>query len=254
MSERSPPAAPTHAIVPCAACPLRRLETFTPVDDAQLAFIQSLKIGELSVRGRASIVREVDRSERLYTLLSGWAFRYKTLADGRRQILNFLLPGDLVGMQAKLFDKSSHGVEALTDVQLCVFARERIWDIFRAHPALAYDMTWLGAREEHFVDESLISAGRRSAAEAVAALTLHLFKRARALKLGDAKAMPFPVTQAHIADAIGLSTVHANRTMRLMRTRKLFELSGGMMRNVDVASLARLADATELDLDPRPLI
>jgi CRP-like cAMP-binding protein len=230
------------------------MRTFKPIDAAQLEFIQSFKIGEMSVRAREPIIREDDTSDHLYTVLDGWAFRYKTLADGRRQILNFLLPGDLIGLQAKLFESATHGVEALTGVRVCVFARERIWDVFRAHPALAYDMTWLGAREEHFVDDSLLSAGRRSAAEAVAALMLHLFRRGRALGYGSTKTMPVPITQAHIADAVGLSTVHANRTLRSMRARRLFVLEAGVMRDVDVEGLRQLANASELDLHPRPLI
>jgi CRP-like cAMP-binding protein len=241
-------------MVECRACPLRRLEVFSPYGDAEIAFIQSLKVGELVVAARGSILREGDRPERLFTLLDGWAFRFKTLPDGRRQILNFLLPGDLVGLQAKIFEAASHGVDALTDVRLCLFSRDRVWDIFRQQPSIAFDVTWLSAREEGLVDESLLSAGRRSAAESVAALMLQLHRRATALGLAEDGGVPMPLTQMHIADALGLSTVHANRTMRLMRERKLFTLSGGVLRDVDVAGLRRLARSAEGDGPQRPLI
>ncbi len=241
-------------MVPCAACPLRRLKAFTSYGEPEIAFIQALKVGELALGARASILREGDHPDRLFTLLSGWAFRFKTLPDGRRQILNFLLPGDLVGLQAKLFETAAHGVEALTDVRLCVFSRDRIWDIFREQPSIAFDVTWLSAREERIVDESLLSAGRRSAAESMAALVLQLHRRATALGLETEQGVPMPLTQAHLADALGLSTVHANRTLRVMRQRKLFIHAGGFLRDVDLAGLRRLARIAEGDASLRPLI
>ena len=238
----------------CAECTLRRLKVFRDASEEQVAFIQSLKVGEMTVRARATILAEGDGAERLYTLLSGWAFRFKTLPDGRRQILNFLLPGDLVGLQAKLFDGASHGVEALTDVTLCLFSRDRVWDIFRLQPQLAFDVTWLGAREEGMVDDALLSAGRRTALESVAALVLSLHRRATALGMAGRDGLPFPVTQAHIADALGLSPVHTNRTLKTLRGRGLFDLSGGMLNKLNITALQRLARSPEVDPDTRPLI
>ena len=131
----------------------------------------------------AEIIRAGDDCPELYTLYSGWAFRFKMLPDGRRQILNFLLPGDLLGLQAAMFDAALYGIEALTDVQFCVLPRRKVWALFGEMPGLAFDVTWLGSREEGFVDENLTSVGRRTAAERVAALIVALYKRANALGL-----------------------------------------------------------------------
>src|SRR5665213_1976624 len=81
----------------------------------------------------------------------GCAFRYKTLPDGRRQILNYALPSDLIGLQGAVNDEMQHSVEALTDVTLCVFPREKLWDLYKDYPALAFDITWLAAREEQML-------------------------------------------------------------------------------------------------------
>ncbi len=148
----------------------------------------------------AAIVSAGEDSPELYTLYSGWAFRFKTLPDGRRQILNFLLPGDLLGLQAAMFDAAMHGIEALTDVELCVLPRRKVWDLFRDMPGLAFDVTWLGSREESIVDENLTSVGRRNAAERVAALIVALYKRAKALGLVTGESFGFPLTQQHVAD------------------------------------------------------
>jgi CRP-like cAMP-binding protein len=82
----------------CAACRLRRLSAFTPNTPEQIAFIQEHKVGEQVFAAGGTILAEGQSTDRLFTLLIGWAFRHKTLPDGRRQILNFLLPGDLIGL------------------------------------------------------------------------------------------------------------------------------------------------------------
>ena len=157
--------------------------------------------------------RAGDDSPELYTLYYGWAFRFKTLPDGRRQILNFLLPGDLIGLQAAMFDGALHGIEALTDVELCVLPRRKVWALFGKMPDLAFDVTWLGSREESLVDENLTSVGRRTAEERIAALIVKLYKRANALGLVTDGTFTFPLTQQHIADAL-VSSIEPSRPER----------------------------------------
>ena len=104
----------------CHDCALRACGLFKPVSEEELDSINQIKSEHLSVPAGAEIIRAGDAAPELYTLYSGWAFRFKTLPDGRRQILNFLLPGDLLGLQAAMFDAALHGIEALTEAQLCV--------------------------------------------------------------------------------------------------------------------------------------
>ena len=86
----------------CRTCPLRPLSVFQPVTETELGLIASLKRGELEREAGQTLIAEGDSDGPLLTLLSGWAFRFKTLPDGRRQILNFLLPGDFIGLQQRL--------------------------------------------------------------------------------------------------------------------------------------------------------
>lgn len=238
---------------PCVSCRLRRLDAFETATPEQIAFLQRHKIGEEVVSAGTALIEEGSKPARLYTLLAGWAFRYKTLPDGRRQILNFLLPGDLIGLQSRLVENAEHGIEALTDATFCAFERGSMWDAFRGFPELAFDITWLGAHEEQMVDEALLSAGRRSASERMAWLLLHLWHRAEKLCLARNGAMQLPLTQAHIADALGLSLVHTNRTLTALRRRGLFELSAGMLRAVDAAGLQHMARNDMPAPAPRPL-
>lgn len=199
------------------------------------------------------MLEEGKTARRFSTLLSGWAFCFKTLLDGRRQILNFLLPGDLVGVNSRILDAPDCGVEALTDLRLCVFGREQGQDLFRTMSALALNTAVLIAWQERTIDSTLLSVGRRSASERVAWLLLHLWRRAEALSLIRDGALELPVTQAHMADALGLSLVHTNRTLQALRRLELFELSGGWLRQVDEQRLRTLAQDFSAPVERRSL-
>ena len=240
--------------ISCTDCPLRKSGAFSANSAEEIEFIQSIRQRQMQVRAGHGIMREGDASSTLYTLLSGWAFRYRTLNDGRRQIFNFLLPGDFIGLQHQLGQASPHGVEALTDATLCAFPNERLWDIYRSHPGLGFDITWLCAHEELIVDENLLSVGRRSAAERIAMLLIHLYKRAESVGLGGPDGVPFPLIQQHIADALGLSLVHTNKTLKRLQTLGLYTLGTGRLKLTNPAAMARLADYYALPLRARPLI
>jgi CRP-like cAMP-binding protein len=238
----------------CYECALRACGSFKPIAPEELGFINDIKREHLVAPAGAEIVRAGDDSPELYTLYSGWAFRFKTLPDGRRQILNFLLPGDLLGLQAAMFDAALYGIEALTDVQLCVLPRRKVWALFGEMPGLAFDVAWLGSREEGIVDETLTSVGRRTATERVAALIVSLYKRAKALGLVIDETFTFPLTQQHIADALGLSLVHTNKTLARLRRMGMFTRANGTLTLSNPRVLERVAQYFDEELPQRPLI
>ena len=170
-------------------------------------------------------------------------------ADGRRQILNFALEGDLVGLQGSLFDKMEHSVEALTNLTLCIFPREKFSTLFSSFPGLSFDVVWLCGREERMLDENLLSVGRRTALGGVAYLLLHLFRRAEDLGLTDGNKIQFPFFQQHVADGLGISLVHANNTLRKLTEMKVIRWKN---RVFEVLSRKRLAEIAQYDLIERP--
>ena len=248
------PAPPPRGANPCDDCALRRFDTFLPASDEERKTIQSFRVGPRRVAAGGSIVDEHRPSPQLFTLYSGWAFRYKTLSDGRRQILSFLLPGDFIGLQDEFADGQTHGVEAVTDTTLCAFSRDRLWPLFHAQPKLGYDITWLAAREEKMVDDNLVTAGRRNAGERVAMLLMHLYRRAERVGLVRDGWVEFPFSQQHIADALGLSLVHTNKTLRRLQGLGLYKLDTGWLRIMEPHALETLGDYFERPMRPSPLI
>ncbi len=152
----------------CRDCPLQDCTGLMAPSSAQREWIEAFKAGEARFARGEQVMRQGARATRLYTVLQGVLIRYRLLEDGRRQILNFLFPGDLIGLQGAFDSELSHGVEAMTDTRLCVFPRERFFDLATSHPRLSFDLTWLASREEAALEEHLVSLGQRSAQERLA--------------------------------------------------------------------------------------
>jgi len=240
--------------VPCFECALRRTGAFKPINDLELAFINEMKRDHLVCPPGGEVIAAGQDQAELYTLYAGWAIRCKTLPDGRRQILNILLPGDLIGLQGAMFEAAAYSVEAITEVQLCLLPRRKMWSLFENMPELAFDVTWLGSREESIVDENLTSTGQRTAAERIAALIIQLYKRLDMLGLVVNGAMPFPLTQQHIADTLGLSLVHTNKSLAKLRKLGMFSQTNGTLLLSNPKALESLAQYFDEEAAQRPLI
>src|SRR5262249_9441406 len=240
--------------VPCAKCPLRAEPALRDFSQGELDFIAGFKSGELTAEAGTTLLMQGTASAHLYTVLSGWAVRYKTLPDGRRQILNFVLPSDFIGLQGTVLGEMQHSVEALSDMVLCVFPRERLWELYRGHPSLSFDLTWIAAREEQMLGENLMSVGRRTALERMAFVLLHLFLRAEQAGLATKDKVQFPFTQRHLADALGMSLVHTNKTLRRLLASKAVRWKKRLFEVIDREALVALAGDQMNDVQPRPFI
>lgn len=242
------------AATSCLACPLRELDLFKDRNKSEITFIQQFKTGEHFAPAGTTIVHENARTDKLFTVLTGWVFRYRTLEGSRRQIINYGLPGDFLGLQATLDDEMSHGIETLTDVVVCYFDRAKLWSLYVDHPRLAYDMTWLAAQQERSFEEQLLTLGQRNAFERIAYLLWHLFDRARAVGLVKDNSIQLPVRQQHLADTLGLSLVHTNKTLQKIREDGAIEIIDRQMRVYDEARLIKMGRIDGDVVKARPLI
>ncbi len=238
----------------CQNCPLRKRAIFTPMSREEVAFTQSFKTGEMVVDAGTTILLEGSNSPQLFTVLKGMGTRYKTLENGRRQVINFLFPGDFAGLQAGLMGEMKHSVEATTSMTLCVFRRSALFELFRQHPERAYDLTWIAAVEEHFLGETIASLGQRDARQRIAWALVRIYERLKAVGMEVKNAVPLPYRQQDLADALGLSLVHTNKMLKALRDTKLAEWQNGMLKIRNIPALAEMALIEESAPDVRPLI
>ncbi len=226
----------------CTNCPLRRRELFTEMSKEDVGFMERFKVGEMVIDPGTPILMEGSNSPQLYTALHGMGLRQKTLSTGQRQVLNFVFPGDFVGLQAGVLGEMSHSVEATTRMTLCVFDRSEFWNFFKHNPERAFDVTWLAAVEERLLGESLTTVGQRTALEATAWAFVRIYQRADALGMVQNQSLRFPFKQRDLADALGLSLVHMNKTLKRLRDRQLANWSDGVLHIADLKELAETAN------------
>ena len=238
----------------CENCPLRSKTLFSGVSPEDLRQTQRYKSGELKVDAGTPIMMEGSNAPQLYTVLRGMGLRYTTLENGERQVLNFIFPGDFIGLQAGVLGEMHHSVEATSPMTLCVFDRSEFFNFLKGSPARAFDITWMAAVEEHFLGDSLATVGQRTALEAVSWALLKLFQRGAGLGLVESSRMPLPFRQQDLADALGLSLVHTNKTLAKLRSRQLASWSDGMLQVNDLATLAAAAQTDLTPLDNRPFL
>ena len=239
----------------CRDCPLRKCATFQEFSSDTLSFMRKFKVGELKIEAGHQFLMEGQNSPQLFTALSGMGLRYKTLETGDRQVVNFIFPGDFIGLQAGVLGEMKHSVEATTPMTLCVFDRKEIWQVYKFEPERAFSLTWLAAIEEHLLGEALVAVGQRPGLERVAWALLRAFRRLSQLGLNTGRSVPFPYLQRDVADALGLSLVHTNKTLGTLRSRQLASWNDGRLTVANEANLARIAGAAMEDNDwKRPLM
>ena len=178
----------------------------------------------------------------VYVNHDGWLLRYKILHGGSRQIIDFILPGQIFGLQACLFKNALYSVAAITESSLSEIPFEMIDDVFERSPRLARALFWSAGSESAIIGEHLIDAARRSAYERISHLLLELFVRLNGAGLTDGMSFELPLTQELIGDAVGLTTVHVNRTMRSLREDKLIAIEGKRVTILDFESLSLVCD------------
>jgi CRP-like cAMP-binding protein len=196
---------------------------------------------------------EGERSAHLYLMIEGWAYQYQTLRDGRRQILDFSLPGTLLGISPGPATKMPHTAESLTGVTVAAIPREWLREIFVREPDFAMRVVSAAGDTINQAYDNLTDVGRRTAYEALARLMLRLFTRIRT-QCPDTwgNSVELPLTQAHIGDALGLTSVHVCRTLGTLRRDGVLKLRDGTLTILDFGRLTEIAgDGSEVVVSPR---
>lgn len=191
-------------------------------------------------RPNESILARGDTSEHVYVLCEGWAFRFLQLSDGRRQIVRFLLLGDLFSAVSLFAERLHFSVQALMQVRFARFRRRDVAEKLAADAALQTALATSCIEEDVGAGELLLALGRRSAEERIAYVFLHLTKRIAASNVIRENRYSFPLRQQHVAALTGLTAVHVSRVLTIFRDRGLCRLSGGILDVEDPVELERI--------------
>lgn len=220
----------------------RRLAQYVKLGDDAWVIFDDLDRHEQTFSPGDDLVRAGEETRQVFILQDGWAIRYRLLEDGRRQIVNFMLPGDVFDLQALSNLQADHSVTALTNCTAAVVDSPEFLKMLRNSAHLASAFWWAAVQEESILREQIVRIGRRSARERIGHLLLELHRRYLGSTGVEVDYLTMPLTRADIADSLGLTPVHVSRTMSAMRRSGLIsETRGGEITLLDRDRLARLS-------------
>lgn len=232
---------------------IKRVRQYAVLPDETWSIFKDLPVQDQEFDPETSIIEIGDRPSSLFVIEQGWAMRFRIMEDGRRQIVNFMLPGDIFDLQSLADLESDHSVSAITNVRVKLLAQKPFMRMLRDNADIASAFWWAAVQEESILREQIVRIGRRSARERVGHLLLELRRRYLAATGSTGDTFEFPLTRAHIADALGLTVVHVSRTMSALKRSELVDESTSFIRINDLEKMKRLAQFDDHYLHNRNL-
>ena len=227
----------------------RKIASYVGLGASELQAVSDLYQRRRKFAPGLELIHQGEIGQSAYIMADGWAFSYKILAGGDRQIVNFQIPGDFLGVRSMLFRTSDHNVEPITPIEASEVTKTELFQTFAKTPRLATAVLWAVSRDEAMVVEHLVGLGQRPAPQRTAHLLLELNARLKLVGLGDRSGFACPLTQYHLADALGLSPVHVNRVLRNIREAGLMTIQNGRVTFDDFNGLVDFADFDRTYLD-----
>ena len=219
----------------------RRLSTLADLDGGDQARLDDLCKNVRQIPRKDHIAREGERPEYVHVMLKGWGARYKTLQDGSRQIVDFVIPGDFCDLHVALLSQMDHGILALTPCSVARINEAEIAKLTSENNRIVRAMWWSTLVDQGILREWVLNVGRRDAYERIAHLFCEMHFRMKRVGLVEHERLALPVTQDELADATGLTSVHVNRTLQRLRREKLVKIGGGSLTLLDLAGLQEAA-------------
>ena len=229
----------------------RRLARCYEIDDADLDELADLEHSVASFKPGEQILERGSEMKQLLFLASGWVVRCRYTPEGMRQIVHILVPGDIVTPGVFVTRHADHGITALTDCVVRFVEPREMQSLFAATRTLAAAFWWAAEQEHGILREQIVRLGRRSAMHRIPHLFLELHRRLLIVDEATADTFELPLTQNDIADALGLSNVHVNRTLKKLVAGDYIDYRGHLIRIADSQKLAELCDfdTSHLHLD-----
>jgi CRP-like cAMP-binding protein len=220
---------------------VRKLNHFVQLRPGELEVLAELEAGRRAVVASTDLVHEQQVGHHAFILEQGWACSYKLLADAGRQVIDFPIPGDVIGLRSVLLRAADHSFSAITDVTVSEVSAAMLRLAFEQQPRLGVAFLWAASRDEAMVVEHLVNIGRRSAIVRTAHFLVELGLRLQLVGMGTTGGFICPLNQYLLADALGQTAIHLNRILRQLRERQLVTFRDGEVVFHDFARLRELA-------------
>lgn len=230
-----------------------RLRSFIDLTLPDLQSLRAVIEVEQSVQKRRDLVHDGYEYCKLSVVKEGFAARYKLLRNGKRQIVNFVLPGDVVGIPGSFLDRATNSVIAVSDMKLQVCSLEAFVALCCRRPKFGLALSWLAAQEAVNYGERIIDIGRRTPIERLAHLLLEIHSRLAVVGCAEEAAVTLPFTQEMMSDALGLSVPHLNRMLTKLRNEGLIAVTERRVEFIDLKALQLLAQFQPAHLARIPL-
>jgi len=230
-----------------------RLRNFVDVTLPDLQSLRAVIEIEQAVKKRRDLVHDGYEYCKLSFVKEGFAARYKLLRNGKRQIVNFVLPGDVVGIPGSFLDRAANSVIAVSDMKLQVCSLEAFVGLCYRRPIFGLALSWLAAQEAVNYAERIIDIGRRTPIERLAHLLLEIHSRLTMVGCAEEAVLNLPFTQEMMSDALGLSVPHLNRMLTKLRSEGMIAVNERRVEFIDLKALQLLAQFQPARLARIPL-
>jgi len=223
---------------------IKRIGYYTQIDPKSFEDIARLPYRTETYHAGQEIVVKGEKVDFVFMIEAGWATRFRMLEDGRRQILNFMLPGDCFDLMAINRAQSDHSVSAASEVVLRRIKADAFLKTVTNNPQLAASFWWAAIQEEAILREQIIRVGRKTAKERTAHLILELNRRVGTVTGRVDDYLALPVAQALLADALGLSIVHISRTMTRLKAEGFIRMD---QQGIEILRREDMAEMCDFD-------
>ncbi len=221
---------------------VRRLRTTSNLTSEDAEAVRRLPVIVRWFQADQVIVRDGDRPSECCLVIEGFCHRSKTIADGGRQILSVHIPGEIPDLQSLHLAVMDHDLTTMSDCRLGFISHSALRETLRSRPVLA-ELLW----RDTLIDAAMfrdwiVNVGQRPAVSRVAHMLVEIRERLRAIGRTQGPGFALPMTQERIAEAMGISSVHANRVIRVLREDGILDLNRGQVTVLDERRLQKLAD------------
>ena len=227
---------------------LRRFELRAPLDEPDRQALLGLPYDLRTIEAAKYIVREGSTATESCLVVAGYAFRHKGTVEGDRQILSLHIPGDFVDLEGALLNTADHNIQTLTRCELAFIPVTAIRDLIQEHPNIARAM-WIDTLVDSSIfREWVLNVGQRDARARIAHILCEFARRLEIAGLGSTEGYELPMTQEHLADAAGLTSVHVNRMLKSLEREGLIRRDKRHIGIPDWKKLRTVAGFSELYL------